>query len=93
MVFLFHNTKDVVYSIHDIKMADRDNNREWREQLVQGWARMLIAAFEAAENRGRSRGFPQQNISIGRAGVTPQNWVGACSHDDERATCSRQEVS
>ena len=74
-------------------MADRDTNREWREHLAQGWARTLIAALKAVGNRGRSRAFPLQTISIGRARVTPRNWVGAHRHDDERATCSRQEVS
>ena len=55
-------------------MADSGSNREWREHLAWGRARTLIEALEAGETRGR--GVQQQNISIGSAGVTLQNWVG-----------------
>ena len=67
-----------------------DGNREWREHLVHGRARILIESLEAVETRGR--GVHKQNISIGRAGVMPQNCMGAHRHE-QRATCSRQEVS
>ena len=41
----------MVYSIHNIKMVDRDGNREWRECLAQGRDRTLIEALEAVETR------------------------------------------
>ena len=55
----------MVYSIHDIKMADREGNREWTECLARERARTLIEALEAVKSRGR--GVQQQNISLGRA--------------------------
>ena len=69
-------------------MAGRNNNGEWRERLVQGRARTLIEALERVESRGR--GMQQQNILLGRAGVTPHIWV--INNDSGKTTC-RQEVS
>ena len=70
-------------------MAERDSDmRARRANLVRGQARTLIEALEAVEVRRRGH-----QISMGRAGVTPRNWVGAGRHEENTTTCSRQEVS
>ena len=76
--------------LYNYKMVERsDDSRAWRANLARGQARMLIEALEAVENRRES----QEHVLVGRAGVTPRNWMGAQRNEEGMTMCSRQEVS
>ena len=57
--------------------------------MARGGARTLLEAIERVEARG---GRPQVNrqVTIGRVGVMPWNWVG--THDEVRTMCDGREV-
>ena len=64
-------------------MAERASDmRTRRANSVRGQARALVEALEAAEVRRRDH-----QITIGRAGITPRNWVGAWRHEENMTMC------
>ena len=59
-------------------MAEGEENINWRERLASGRARTLLEAVEQVEARGGGRTQVNRQVTIRRAGVMPQNWVGTC---------------
>ena len=49
-----------------------------------------MEALERVKARGGGRPQVNRQATIGRAGVTPQNWVG--THDEGRTTCDGREA-
>ena len=57
---------------------------------MHGRARTLLEAIERVEARGGGRPQMDRPLTLGRAGMAPQNWVG--THDEVRTKCDGREV-
>ena len=75
-------------------MAER-NNMDYNSELWHvrdmGQAQPLLNALQNARKRGAEPG--SSPIPIGRAGITPRNWVGTHGNLERADTCGRWEES